>query len=75
MFINLDGLEIMVRMRCEDIRQEAEASSKPYKRTGFPVMRRALIWIGGLFVTVGMALEKLGIGQEVYNLANRQSLT
>lgn len=75
MFINLDGLEIMVRMRCEDIRQETEEASKPYKRTSFPVSRRALIWVGGLFVALGMTLEKLGIGQEVYHLANRQSLT
>lgn len=75
MFINLDGLEIMVRMRCEDIRQEAEDWSKLSKCKRYPVTRRALIWVGGLFVTVGMTLEKLGIGQEVYHLANRQSLT
>lgn len=73
MFINLDGLEIMVRMRCEDIRQDKENSARHYKRSGFPLSRRALIRIGGLLVTAGMTLEKLGIGQEVYHLSTTAS--
>ncbi|MGD8604396.1 MAG: hypothetical protein PVF49_07480 [Anaerolineales bacterium] len=73
MLINLDGLEIMVRMRCEDIRQEKENSVVQYKRSGFTIPRRALITIGGLLVSVGMTLEKLGIGREVYHLSTTAS--
>jgi hypothetical protein len=69
MFISLDSLDIMVRLRCEDIRQESEYAFKPYKRSGSPFIRRALVRVGGLLVTVGMALEKLGIGQELYRLS------
>jgi hypothetical protein len=73
MYIDLHGLEIMVRMRCEDIQKEKEYAAKQYKRSGYPFVRRALVKVGGLLVAAGVMLEKIGVGQEVYHLSTTAS--
>lgn len=69
MYINLDGLEIMVRARQKELIDEAAIHSISKRPSGFRWTRRALIRMGGMLVTTGIALERLGLGREIYHLS------
>jgi hypothetical protein len=73
MYINVDGLEIMVRLRRDDLMQEAADEANRRQRLGYSLTQRALIHIGGLFVTIGMAIEKLGVGRDLVHLTTTAS--
>lgn len=73
MYINVDGLEIMVRLRRDELMQEAADEAALKNRSGYSLARRTLIGVGGLLVSTGMALEKMGVGQEVYRLTTTTS--
>ena len=72
MYPNMVLVEIMAKARCEDI---ARTSSGLMVRRRFrrPWARRTLVRVGGFLVGLGMALEKFGVGQEVYNLSTTAS--
>ena len=73
MYINLDGLEIMVRVRQQELMEEAAVYSMTKSRKDYLWTRRALIRMGGLLVTAGMALERIGLGREIYHLSTTVS--
>ena len=73
MYINLDGLEIMVRVRREELMRQAAQQSMAKRRPRAQWVHRGLVRLGGLRVTAGMALEKLGLDREVYHLSTTTS--
>jgi hypothetical protein len=73
MYINMDGLEIMVRVRREELLQQSTFGPTAERSQGFRWFRRSLIRLGGVLVTAGMTLEKLGVDREVYHLSTTAS--
>jgi hypothetical protein len=69
MYINLDGLEIMVKVRREELIEQSSMAAMSKRRSSTAWARRALIRVGGLLVTAGMALERLGLDREIYHLS------
>lgn len=73
MYIHIDGLEIMVRARREELVKEASTYAMSKRSSDFLWTRRALIRMGGILVSAGMTLERIGLGREIYHLSTTAS--